>query len=132
MSQSPGGEAGAAGLDPRRGSTSGVWTEEAREQALARALGFGRRFFAALFERFPSVAPATDFLRWSTQPDDVYAVVDLPDGGFAVQIDAALEYVVVWTADQQAEFGDWDGDQVEPALAFVAEILRSGSRGASG
>jgi hypothetical protein len=111
---------------------SGAWAEEAREEALARAPEFGRRFFAAFFERFPSVAPATVFLRWSTQADDVYAVVGPPAAGFTVQVDAALEYVIVWTADQQAEFGDWDGDQVEPALAFVAEILRSGSRGASG
>jgi hypothetical protein len=77
-----------------------------------------------------AAAPPTDaaavFLGWTVQPGDVYAVVGPPDGGFAVQIDADLEYVVVWSAGEQAEFGDWDGDQVEPALAFVAEILAAG------
>jgi hypothetical protein len=32
-------------------------------------------------------------------------------------------YLIVWTATERAEFGDWDGDQVKPALAFIAEIL---------
>jgi hypothetical protein len=116
-----------SGVDPRSWSTSGEWTEEAREQALARAPGFGRRFFAELVERFPQASGAAVFLRWSVQPADIYAVVDLPDGGFVVQVDPDLEYLVVWTAGERAEFGDWDGDQVEPALALVAEILSGSS-----
>ena len=123
---------GRSSVDPRRWSTKGSWVEEAREEALARAPEFGRRFFAALFERFPSVAPAAVFLRWSTQADDVYAVVGLPAGGFGIQIDPDLEYIVVWIAGDQAEFGDWDGDQVEPALAFVAEILAAADGGDGG
>ena len=120
-----------AAYDPRRESTSGEWREEAREEALARAPEFGRRFFDEVFARHPAAAGAMTFLRWSTQPDDVYAVVDLPGRGFSVQIDPALEYVIVWTATTHAEFGDWDGDQVEPALALVAEILGGGA-GAAG
>ena len=53
----------------------------------------------------------------------MYAVVDLADGGLTVQVDAALEYLILTTAADSAEFGDWDGDQVTPALAFVAEFL---------
>lgn len=117
----------SSGVDPRGWSASGVWTEEAREEALARAPWFGRRFFTGLAARFPQASGAAVFLRWSVQPGDVYAVVDLPDGGFAVQVDPDLEYLVVWTAAERAEFGDWEGDQVEPALAFIAEIL-AGSR----
>ena len=74
-------------MDPRGWSTSGEWTEEAREEALARAPGFGRRFFTELVVHFPQASGAAVFLRWSVQPGDVYAVVDLPDGGFAVQVD---------------------------------------------
>ena len=107
-----------AARDPRRETTAGEWTEEAREEALARAPEFGRRFFVEVFARFPAARGATTFLRWSTQPDDVYAVVDLPDHGFTVQIDPALEYVIVSTAATHAEFGDWDGDQVRPALSW--------------
>jgi hypothetical protein len=109
--------------DPRATSTGGDWTREAREEALARAPGFGRRFFAELAARFPQAWDALAFLRWSVQPEDVYAVVDLPDGGFAVQVDPDLQYLIVWTVSERAEFGDWDGDQAEPALAFVAEVL---------
>jgi RimJ/RimL family protein N-acetyltransferase len=109
--------------DPRAVSAGGHWTEEAREQALARAPEFGRRFFTELAARFPQASGAAVFLRWSTQPADCYAVVDLPDGGLAVQVDPDLDYLIVWTAAERAEFGDWDGDQVGPALAFVAEIL---------
>jgi hypothetical protein len=114
--------AGAAGYDPRLLATSGTWTVEARDDALARAPAFGRRFFAGLFERIPDLRPAVSFLRWSEQPDDVYAVFS-SDGGFAVQVDPDLEYLVVWDGDERAEFGDWDGDQVVPALAFVAELI---------
>jgi hypothetical protein len=57
------------------------------------------------------------------QPADGYAVVDLPDGGFAVQVDPDLEYLIVWSVSERAEFGDRDGDQVPPALAFIAGIL---------
>jgi RimJ/RimL family protein N-acetyltransferase len=109
--------------DPRTTTTGGGWTEEAREEALARAPGFGRRFFTVLAARFPQTSGAGVFLRWSLQPGDVYAVVDLPDCGFALQVDPDLEYLIVWTASARAEFGDWDGDQVDPALAFIAEIL---------
>ena len=118
-----------AAHDPRRGTTGGAWTEEARGEAQARAPEFGRRFFDEAFARFPAAAGATAFLRWSTQPDDVYAVVDLPDHGFTVQIDPALEYVIVWTATTRAEFGDWCGDQVEPALALVTEIVGDAAAG---
>ena len=115
--------------DPRAGSSMGDWAEEAREEALARAPGFGRRFFAGLADRFPAAAEAAVFLRWTVQPGDVYAVVGLPDGGFGVQIDPDLEYIIVRTAGERAEFGDWAGDQVEPALAFVAEILAGDAGG---
>jgi hypothetical protein len=114
--------------DPRAGTSTGDWAEEAREEALARAPGFGRRFFAGLADRFPAVNATAVFLRWSVQPQDVYAVVGLPSGGFGVQIDPDLEYVIVRTAAEWAEFGDWDGDQVGPALAYVAEILAGGAR----
>jgi RimJ/RimL family protein N-acetyltransferase len=85
----------AAAHDPRRESTGGEWREEAREEALARAPESGRRFFDEVFARFPAVAGAVTFLRWSTQPDDVYAVVWLGGRGFSVQIDPALEYLIV-------------------------------------
>jgi RimJ/RimL family protein N-acetyltransferase len=117
------GSAGLAAHDPRGWTTSGEWTTEAREEALARAPEFGRRFFAELFARYPHLSPVTRFLRWSAQAEDVYAVVDLADGGLTLQVDAALEYLILTTAADGAEFGDWDGDQVTPALAFVADFL---------
>ena len=78
-----------------------------------------------LTRRFPQASEAAVFLRWSVQPADGYAVVDLPQSGFAAQIDP--EFLIVWTATERAELGDWAGDQVGQALAFVAEIL-AGSR----
>jgi RimJ/RimL family protein N-acetyltransferase len=124
----PTGATQPAAHDPRRRTTSGEWTTEARGEALARAPEFGRRFFAELFARYPHLSSATTFLRWSTQAEDVYAVVELPAGGFTMQVDAALEYLIVTTATESAEFGDWAGDQVAPALAFVAELVPGGGR----
>jgi hypothetical protein len=111
--------------DPRAVSAGGAWAEEAREEALARAPEFGRRFFVELAARFPAAGASVRFMRWSAQPRDVYAVAASPDGGFVVQVDPDLEYLVVWSAAERAEFGDWDGDQTEPALALVAELLAS-------
>jgi carbonic anhydrase len=116
----------AAGHDPRLATATGIWTVEARGVALSRAPDFGRRFFARLFERFPDLQQAVGFLRWSEQPRDVYAVFDPvrrgPGVGFSVQVDPDLEYLIVWSAEERAEFGDWDGDQAASALAFVAEL----------
>ena len=44
-------------------------------------------------------------------------------GGVGVQIDPDLEYLIVWDGHARAEFGDWDGDQVAPALEFMAGLL---------
>jgi hypothetical protein len=104
-----------------------AWTAESRDDALARAPEFGRRFFAGLFGRFPETAAATTFRRWSVQPEDVYGLVRVGGLEFTVQIDPDLEYVIVATESANAEFGDWTGDQVGPALEYV-EGLVGGAR----
>ena len=110
--------------DPRQWATAGAWSEEPPGAALARTPPFGRRFFADLFARRPDLRPAARFLRWSVQPDDVYAVFDWPGGGAGVQLDAALEYVIVWGPDGvPAEFGDWGADQVPPAVGYLLQLV---------
>lgn len=71
--------------------------------------------------RFPRIE--VRFLRWSVQPGDGYAVFALDGGGFCVQIDADLGYVIVSGPTGIAEYGDWNGDPVPLALAHVAEIV---------
>jgi hypothetical protein len=116
----------AATTDPSSAvphAPGGTWADESREDALARSPEFGRRFLAGLFRRFPGADEATTFRRWSVQPEDVYAVVRVGGLEFTVQIDPDLEYVIVLTDSANAEFGDWDGDQVRPALDYVTELL---------
>jgi hypothetical protein len=85
--------------------------------------GFARGFFARLFGEFPALRDQVVFLRWSAQPDDVYAIFDRPPG-FAVQIDPHLEYVIVLGRDSRGEYGDWGGDdRTQNALDHVREIL---------
>jgi hypothetical protein len=88
---------------------------------------FGRQFFDRAFAAFPELAVSAIFLRWSEQPDDVYAFFDLPEGGLGVQIDPELDYVIVVGPDGTGEYADWHGKGVEsqlrPALARVGEIL---------
>ena len=81
--------------DPRRWSVAGTWADAPAAGALARTPAFGRRFFAAVFAEFPALAAATSFLRWSEQPDDVYAVFGWPGGVAGAQIDPDLEYIIV-------------------------------------
>jgi hypothetical protein len=115
-----------AEYDPRRWATSGVWAVEPQGEALARAPDFARRFFAEVFGRFPVLSASATFLRWSEQPDDVYAVFDLPGRGFGVQADPDLEYLIVWGTGGQAEHGSWGGDQVAPALEHVGQLVAGG------
>jgi len=113
-----------AAHDPRSWGTTGTWSDERSEDALARTPPFGRRFFAGLFSGRPELRPVARFLRWSVQPDDVYAVFDWPGGGAGVQLDAALEYIIVWGADGvPTEYGDWGADQVPPAIAYTRTLV---------
>jgi hypothetical protein len=46
-----------------------------------------------------------------------------PGGGFGVQIDPWLEYVIVVAEDGSGEHGAWNGDQVPPALEHVRSLM---------
>lgn len=101
----------------------GTWTVEAEDAAVGRTPPFGRRFFAALFHEFPVLAGRATFMAWSEQPEDVYAFFDYPECEFGVQIDSVLEYVIVSGPTGHAEYGDWNGDQVPPAMDHVREMI---------
>jgi len=109
--------------DPRHWGMPGTWTEESVATALARTPEFGKRFFDAVFREFPAVAAGVKFLRWSEQPDDLYAVFTWPGVGAGAQIDPALEYIIVWGVDGQAEYGDWGEDQVPPAVDHIRQLI---------
>jgi hypothetical protein len=113
-----------AEYDPRRWAVTGSWAVEPRDAALARIPEFGMRFFEALFSEFPELAPLTSFLRWSEQPEDVYAVCETAHGGVGVQIDPDLEYIIVWGAGGQAEYGDWGHGQVAPAIDHTRRLIK--------
>ena len=116
--------------DPSRWDRAGTWAVESRGAALSRTPEFGRRFFQAVFDEFPETA-VVRFLRWSEQPGDVYAVFDLPEGGAGVQVDSDLDYIIVWGADGQVEYGDWGADQVSPAVDHLRRLIRR-DRGETG
>ncbi len=120
-----------AAHDPRRWCTTGMWFDERCEDAFGRTPPFGQRFFAELFGHRSGLRSKGRFLRWSVQPDDVYAVFDWPGGGAGVQLDTALECVIVCGADGvPAEYGDWGADQVPPAVAHVLRLLTPGGQDA--
>ena len=114
-------------IEPRRWAPHGEWTPEGEAEASDRMPSFARDFFARLFDAFPDLKTDVAFLRWSEQPDDVYAFFDRPPG-FAVQIDPHLEYVIVSGRDGRGEHGDWgDNDRTQDALDHVREILGTAS-----
>ena len=113
-----------AAHDPRRWGVSGTWTVEQQDDAIACTPPFGQRFFSILFREQSHLRQCVRFIRWSTQPDDVYAVFDIPGGGAGVQIDSGLEYIIVWGADGvPREFGDWGEDHVPLAIAHLCQSL---------
>lgn len=108
--------------DPCRHHTEHKWWSEPQDIALARTSEFGQRFFAELFNEFPILATEVVFQRWSFQPEDVYAVFNLPGGEISVQIE--WQYIVVCGADEQAEHGDWVRDKVDSARDHFRDLVR--------
>jgi hypothetical protein len=102
-----------------------VWLVEPSDIALDRAPSYARRFFNSLFEEFPVLVDNVAFDRWSEQPDDLYAFFTASRGEFAVQVDAALDYIIVWGSDHKGEYGDWDGEelQISRALAHARDAV---------
>lgn len=109
---------GETKADPRWWDDRGSWVAESLGSVLDRTPAFGRRFLIAAFSEFPVLAAVTQFVRRSEQPEDVYGVINQPPGIY-FQIDPALEYLILWDHDGQAEYGDWGHDQVPPALGHV-------------
>ena len=109
--------------DPRCGKTKGQWWSEPQDIALARAPAFAQRFFAEVFKEFPALATSVVFFRWCVQPEDLYAVFNFSSGGFSVQIDPLLEYIIVCGAGEHAEYGDWMGDRLTDALDHVRTLV---------
>jgi hypothetical protein len=111
-------------FDPRSWATGGDWSLEAPQEALNRLPDFGQEFFRRLFAEFPSLRGEGVFLRWSSQPDDVYAVFDRSAGGLCIQIDPDLGYIIVIASSGSGEHGDWVGDdRVQEALDHVRSLL---------
>jgi len=114
-------------IDPRRWAQHGDWTLEGHEEAADRMPAFALDFFDRLFAEFPPLKGEAVFLRWSVQPDDVYAFFDR-SSGFVVQIDPHLEYIVVIAGSGSGEHGDWgDNDRIEDALDHVRSLLAAAS-----
>jgi hypothetical protein len=40
-----------------------------------------------------------------------------------VQIGPDLEFIIVWGASGQAEYGDWGADQVPPAVDHIRRLV---------
>ena len=101
---------------------------EPAELALARTPRFGLSFFEAVWMRFPQAQDEAVYLRWSLQPGDVYCLWDEFGGGVGAQIDSDLEYLIVWNRVESAEFGDWNGDQLETAVQYLSSLFEAASR----
>lgn len=112
-------------LDPRLW-LQGTWSLEGRGEALERVPGFAREFFAKLDHDYPELQSETVFLRCTTQPEDLFSVVDRIPGGVLIQIDPALGYIIVHDDAGHGEYGDWGNgfDRVEEALKHVRISLK--------
>jgi hypothetical protein len=102
------------------------WLEESFDSVLLRSTEMGQTLFEQLWKHFPQLKEEIVFLQWSMQPDDVYAVRDVMDGGFVVQIDPLIELVIVWNEESVREFGAWtpNDNPVADALKYLSEIIK--------
>lgn len=93
------------------------WESEAVacERLDARALSFVRRLLAELGRHEATAV----FVRRHSQPDDVVIVVEQAGIGLGIQLDEAIEVVVVFDEqDTHREFGDWSPTDDRFAAAF--------------
>ncbi len=96
------------------------WESEAVacERLAARALAFVRRLLA----EFGRHGVTAVFVRRHSQPDDVVIAVEQAGVGLGIQLDEAIEVVVVFDEqDGHREFGDWSptDDRFEAAFGYV-------------
>ncbi|MCT7952987.1 hypothetical protein NG798_24620 [Ancylothrix sp. C2] len=115
-------------IDPRHWNyeaESSKWWTEPLDIALTGSPAYCQRFFAELFNEFPVLVENAVFLRWSFQPEWIYAVFNVSDNGFGVQIDTDNEYIVVWGPDGQgqAEYSDWNDDLVASAITHIRNLM---------
>jgi hypothetical protein len=61
------------------------------------------------------------FLRSAVQPEDTFILFDRPIKPFSVQLDPAIEVVVLFDLSWRREFGDWSSDRYADVLATVQE-----------
>lgn len=103
------------------------WSNESLDVAMARNTSKGRTLFEKLWQDFPQIKEEIIFLKWSVQPDDVYAVRDVVSGGFVVQIDPALDLIIVWNEESGCEYGAWTpaDSPVNSALKHIDGIIRA-------
>ena len=110
-------------INPVRWAPHGEWMPEGEREAADRMPELARDFFARLHDEYPSLRGGFVFLRWSVQPDDVYAFFDRTPG-CVVQIDPHLEYIIVFGASVSGEHGDWgDNGRNRDALDHVRSLL---------
>lgn len=116
--------------DPRHWNyeaESSEWWTEPLDIALSGSAAYCQRFFAELFSEFPVLMENAVVLRWSFQPEWIYAVFNVSDSGFGLQIDTDNEYkyIVVWGPDGQgqAEYSDWNDDLVASAITHIREFM---------
>ena len=118
-------------IDPTK-SNPHQWSEEPIESALERSSSLGRAFFERLWRHYPALRTSMRFLRWEQQSKDVYAIHDVADNGFGIQIDLALDLIIVWDDEGIGEYGKWlpKDDPLADALAQVRQIMeRTGAAG---
>jgi hypothetical protein len=115
---------GAMSIDPRSIPGPGFWTRqsgwasETRQEAISRLDKRARDFVNTLIA---VVRQEPIFLRNTGQSEDSFFVFDRPVNPFAVQLDPAIEVVVVFDLSSQQEFGDWNGDRYADALVAVQD-----------
>jgi hypothetical protein len=111
-------------LDPRPGS-SNLWIEMKQDAAKLRLPVFATVFFDELFKARPDLDGVLRYAMWPSV-SDVYAFHDAIHHGFVVQIDCDIELIIVGSANDTAEFGEWGrglNAQVQSALECLLDII---------
>ena len=101
------------------------WSKEPIESALERSTELSREFFEMLWQHYPKLKADLHFLHWTEQPEDIYAVYDVSQNGFGVQIDPHLDLIIIWDEHYTVEYGRWTlkDDPVGKALAHIHQLL---------
>lgn len=108
-------------IDPRRFSHAKPddWSIIDPSDGLPADGDFGYDFFTKLLSKHMDLRDDMVCFRYAAQPEDTWVIFDRQQSPFGVQLDPALDYIIIFDSQIHNEVGPWFDDPTQNALDFI-------------